>query len=165
MMLRILLRIPIFCLLFTLTTVSGHTRLRGKADSTNIRDGARRTASNSGLSKLSHFGLDPDDFIVAGGGVDASEATTTTATSEAITTAATFEPCADVRMCLPLSFIIAEIDDAILQRHVECQSVEDCLQGECRYIPNVGLKCDAPGKLYCGYDCVEDNTAGDILIP
>ena len=51
------------------------------------------TNSNPGLSALKHFGLDPNDFTVAGGD------------------SVTFVPCYDNKVCLPLSVIVNLTDE------------------------------------------------------
>lgn len=115
------------------------SRLRGNENrDQGRRDLLQATNSDSGLAVLEHFGLDPNDYM-------------------------SFEPCDDVKMCLQWSHVIDQIDDSILQGVLECTSVEDCTEGECR-LTDDGPKCDVPGKLYCGFPCLEDDrgVVGDL---
>jgi len=153
----LLLRKTTLSLLLMLYSVSGTANLRGNEDVVERRRNQEETTnSNSGLEALRHFGLNPLDFAAGG-----SSKSTTTISSAALP----FEPCDDVKTCLQLSVILAEIDDTILQGNVECTDVEDCATlerpgAECRFVEG-DLKCDVEGKLYCGFPCVEDDTSGN----
>jgi hypothetical protein len=144
-MITMMLQITILHLLLIANMASaGDVRLRGSRDE-HMRD--ERKLPSDDMATLTHFGLDPNDYKETRGGSD------------------TFVPCNDNKVCLPLSVIIDKIDDAILQRNVECRSVEGCSQGECRHVLNQGLLCDSGNQLRCQYECVYDDTAGDGNLP
>lgn len=144
----LLLRIATPCFLLLMTGVSGAPQIRGGQE--RRRNQEEVTKAASGLHVLEHFGLNPRDYVVAGGSTPS------------------FKPCKSVKTCLELTAIMGEIDDTFLQGNVECTDVSDCAKlhpgAECR-LTTQGFKCDGPGTTYCKFPCVENNFAQANIIP